>query len=402
MIPQIAEKLLDKFSQKGETLFDPYCGTGTTLVEGMIHGLNVIGTDINPLAHLIATAKTTPVELKELDSYLRTFEKATLNFSDIELPENLKMQGIRELGFWFKPDVIKKLFFLKDFINRIEVEEIKTFFKIAFSETVRESSNTRNGEFKLFRYEKEKLEAFAPDVFGIMMKKIIRNRKGLEQFNKTLDKLEKKPKVAIYDFNSVFEIPTSAIKPETVDIVITSPPYGDSRTTVAYGQYSHLSSAWLDLPDPEKVDRNLMGGKPNGNKEKFPSESLNRAIAEIKAVDEKRVKDVVAFYCELLASIKNVAKVIKKNGHACYVVANRKVKGIILPTDIAIQDFFTDCGFSHLETFTRTIPNKRMPSKNSPTNEPGKTDATMTNEFVVVMRKTRAVAEEIERNVGVK
>src|ERR1700687_5267434 len=58
MIPQIAGKLLDKFAAlDAKLLFDPYCGTGTSLVEGLIRGLDVVGTDLNPLARLIARAK---------------------------------------------------------------------------------------------------------------------------------------------------------------------------------------------------------------------------------------------------------------------------------------------------------------------------------------------------------
>jgi len=59
MIPQIPRQLLTILHAKeGQILFDPYCGSGTTLVEGMMKGLNVIGTDINPLAKLISEAET--------------------------------------------------------------------------------------------------------------------------------------------------------------------------------------------------------------------------------------------------------------------------------------------------------------------------------------------------------
>lgn len=43
------------------------------------------------------------------------------------------------------------------------------------------------------------------------------------------------------------------------DLVLTSPPYGDSRTTVAYGQFSRLSLRWLGID--EYVDRTSLGGK---------------------------------------------------------------------------------------------------------------------------------------------
>lgn len=69
------------------------------------------------------------------------------------------------------------------------------------------------------------------------------------------------------------------------------------------------------------------------------------------------------------------------------MVANRKVAGISLPTDEAIQCFFEKKGFLHFDTFERIIPNKRMPSRNSPTNITGKTEETMSKEYVVVMQK---------------
>lgn len=59
MIPQIANKLIAEYGISAKTLFDPYCGTGTSLVEANLRGINAIGTDINPLARLISESKTT-------------------------------------------------------------------------------------------------------------------------------------------------------------------------------------------------------------------------------------------------------------------------------------------------------------------------------------------------------
>ena len=52
-----------------------------------------------------------------------------------------------------------------------------------------------------------------------------------------------------------------------------------------------------------------------------------------------------------------------------------------------LVETFGNYGFEHIETIIRNIPNKRMPSKNSPTNRVGKIDTTMNNEYIVVMRK---------------
>lgn len=235
-------------------------------------------------------------------------------------------------------------------------------------------------------YEAKKLEKHAPDVTGIMLSKLRRNCDGLTAFLQCC-KGKKRAKSRVYDFNSSDGIPARTIRPESIDLIVTSPPYGDSGTTVAYGQYSRLSSAWLNFHEPHRVDRNLMGGRVYKEDSELPSETLSDAISQVAKEDEKRARQVRAFYIDLLNSMQNVAKTLRRGGHACYVVGNRKVKGVVLPTDIAIRDFFETAGLSYVDTFIRSIPNKRMPVKNSPSNKPGVLDVTMSNEYIVVMEK---------------
>lgn len=59
MIPQVARRLIRMYGQPGQTLLDPFCGSGTSLVEARLAGLNSYGIDLNPLAVLIARVKTT-------------------------------------------------------------------------------------------------------------------------------------------------------------------------------------------------------------------------------------------------------------------------------------------------------------------------------------------------------
>ena len=131
----------------------------------------------------------------------------------------------------------------------------------------------------------------------------------------------------------------------------------------------------------------LMGGRKRKFNHKFISEVLNDAISKIQTEDAQRARDVISFYEDYENSIKNVSKVIKKGGFACYVVGNRTVKGITIPTDEVTVQIFEDCGFTHIETIVRNIPSKRMPFKNSPSNIKGKTSATMKNEYIVICQK---------------
>jgi hypothetical protein len=216
-----------------------------------------------------------------------------------------------------------------------------------------------------------------------MRSKLTRNREGLREFLEALP--NPAPSRQVFAFNTVEGVPPEVGE---VDIVVTSPPYGDSGTTVAYGQYSRLSAAWLGLHEAAKIDQKLMGSNKLKELPAFPSPTLNEALREIAATDAKRAREVAAFYVELEKSTAHVAPVVKRGGHACYVVGNRKVKGVALPTDLAIRDFFALRGYEYVTTHLRGIPNKRMPEKNSPTNVSGRREETMTREYVVVMRRT--------------
>ena len=53
-IPQLACRLIEENSQPGNIIYDPFTGSGTTLVEAIINGRSAYGADINPIAVLIS------------------------------------------------------------------------------------------------------------------------------------------------------------------------------------------------------------------------------------------------------------------------------------------------------------------------------------------------------------
>jgi hypothetical protein len=173
---------------------------------------------------------------------------------------------------------------------------------------------------------------------------------------------------------------------EGYDLVLTSPPYGDSRTTVAYGQFSTLSNEWLGINDARKIDGMLMGGRrvPEIMKDTCMADSIRK----VNNVDNKRALEVSSFYFDLKESINTVAKSINTNGIVIYIVGNRTVKNVPLPTDQFIAETFEQNEFKHLITYKRALSNKAMPSRNSPTNIAGKTVNTMLYEYIVVCQNT--------------
>ena len=63
MIPQIARRLIQRYSSEGDLVWDPFCGSGSVLVESMLLNRKSIGTDLNPYAIFLSTVKTTPIIL---------------------------------------------------------------------------------------------------------------------------------------------------------------------------------------------------------------------------------------------------------------------------------------------------------------------------------------------------
>ena len=382
-IPQVARRLLETYSKKGDTICDIFCGSGTSLVESNLTGRNAYGIDLNPLAIFLARAKTTPVNPHKLTgAYLALIDVAEkIKDSDIQRPD------FKNIDFWFKNKVIIKLAKLKKAILAVKDKSIQDFLFVALSETVRYSSNTKTGEFKLVRVKGEKLEKHNPDVMGIFRKHTEKNIAGMADFYKNA-KHDSWTKIIYGDSSK-----DNDIKPNSIDCIITSPPYGDSRTTVAYGQFSRLSAQWIsvfDNPnDASGVDNELLGGKASPTlAHTLPSKYLNDSLDKIAKQDEKRAKDVLSFYIGLNECLKQAHKILKPQRYFCIVVCNRLVKQVRIPTDFIIAELAERIGFTCEDIFVRNIPSKKMPIKNSPTNIVGALEETMNKESIVILRKS--------------
>ncbi|MDR0197425.1 MAG: hypothetical protein LBI36_04320 [Oscillospiraceae bacterium] len=413
------------------TLLDPFAGSGTVLVEGVIGGIKEIyGNDLNPLAKLMCEVKTNPISGKNLETAYNQlmmaveYEMACVNYDDktadyyvsaecgadiaakdgwatdapCYLNDYLTQKGVqlsvpeyKNIGYWYKPQVIIDLQIIKNCIAEMPETPEKNFIWLAFSELSRVVSNRRNGEFKMFRMPADKVLSYNPDVKREFIEILKRNIGKMSDFSELCQKNEIAPQISVLSENSInlYGVPDNS-----VDLVITSPPYGDSRTTVAYGEFCKLSLQWLELDGVSAetvnaVDRNLMGGKKyrNGFEYTLDSETLRLSLEKIKDSDIERAGDVFSFYCDLDEAISAIAKKMKQGGYQFWVVGNRTVKLVNLQTDKILVELSQKYGLTHIHTIDRNIPNKVMPSLNSPTNETGIKAATMTNEHIVILRK---------------
>lgn len=378
MLPQIGLKLLKEFKAKKTNLLDPYCGSGSSFSSGLEYGIKkFVGFDLNPLAILISKAKLNYIEANilniEKDKLKNRISKKTYN-KNYEMLKSKIISNIKNIDFWIEKKTQEDLIFIYSLIENIKNKpKIKNIFLLAFSETLREASYTRNNEFKLFRMQN--YQNYKPDAFSIFAQKldsITENYLNIYQ-----------PKLKNINFN----LYNSSFVSKNImfDTILTSPPYGDSKTTVAYGQFSTFINEWLGFENARKLDSILMGGKKASNL--YMKGLIKKYIMEIEKIDKKRALEVSSFYFDLEASIKSLLNSINTEGLCFFIVGNRRVKNIELPTDKFIAQLFKENNFKHITTIERKISNKAMPIKNSPTNKIGILSNTINKEYIIVCEK---------------
>lgn len=373
--PLLVDFLIKEFANKDDVIFDPFCGSGVTLLQAGINNHEAFGFDINPLALLIAKVKTTKYNIDDLK---KDFEKLK---NDLEKNKKLDIPEINNIDYWYSEEVKNDLGNIRYVLKNNEYK-YKDFFIVCFAFICRNQSYTRNGEFKRYRIKQEKIK----DTENMVFEKYI---KHIESMIDIIQKSENPTK----KINPILSNSENKIDSKLkYDLVITSPPYGDSRTTVAYGEYSSFGIEWTEDINifgkvNYKVDKESVGKKGEINQEIYKNEILVKTIEKIKSIDEKRSDDVLYFFNGYYNILRNVVNNLNKNGKVCFVVGNRTVKGEQIQMDQITACFFEQLGLKFENIFVRDILNKVMPSKNSPTNIVGATKQTMTNEFIVIFTK---------------
>jgi site-specific DNA-adenine methylase len=378
MMPLIAKKVIETYAvREDDFVLDPFCGSGTVLVESIVHNRNAVGFDINPLAVLIAKAKTTLIDPRKLR------EKISEMLREIMLDKSSypEPRGIPNLYYWFKPEVVKALSKILHHIKKIEDEDMYNFFATAFSYTVWKVSNTRKGEYKLYRMPEEELAKWNPDVFSIFKETLIENLKGMEEFYRAVQGKSAKATIYLKDFRE-------SILEDEITLVLTSPPYGDSRTTVAYEQFSRYPALWLGLRRVLDMDVESIGGvRRKGNVAKLGSKTLEEVFNEVYERDPERAWDLYSYFHDMDIAMQKLTKALRKGrSHVVFVIGSRTMRRIKVPTDKILVEMAEKYMLEHEKTIYRRIPSKRLPWRNAPENIPGMKGETIGSESIIIWR----------------
>lgn len=371
---------------------------GGVLLEAILHGNAAVGLDINPLAVLISRAKTTPISRDLRPTLERILERSAADARRRKSYPEL-VPGGYAVSEWFNPRTLRALTVLKKHVFDIEDKHVADFFKVCFSLTVRRSSYQRNGAWKTHRIPEADRARARPDPIGIL------ESVSSENISRMIALVRAGPTGTAHPMlgdtrtlgarlAGAADLPNGG----RADLVVTSPPYGDHKTTVAYGQFSRHPGHWLDLPEEQVrgVDKAGLGGRAYGDMDDLGSGTLNATLDSIRRNDvrlsrgkaARRDRDTYAFFVDLDTCMGQISQNMARRGaRACFVVANRTVRRVTVPTDKILEELGRKHGFMKESIIRRDIPNKAMPSRNAPENVAKETGSTMTRETVVIMRR---------------
>lgn len=269
--PQMIRALMNIIKiQNGETLFDPFVGSGTAVLEAQILGVNAIGLDISPLCVLISKVKTESVDVldeikKYKDFYL--FKKGGKEPSD---------------------------------------ERVRNFYKVA--EMMAHSDQSRRGK----NFE----SSFVSDALKMIA--------SIEDYSNAIKKHNLK-----IGKTKILEGDTRKInlKDESVDGIITSPPYSIALNYVANDAHS-LKALGYDL---DKIKEDFIGVRGTG---------LNKF--------ELYDKDMEKAYSEMY-------RVLKKDKYCVVVIGNVTFQGQEINTTQNVIDYCEKIGFKTIKKMEKII-----------------------------------------------
>ncbi len=305
-IPQIPNALIQELSSVGHTVLDPFCGSGTTLVEALLLKRHAVGVDANPLACLISRAKTLRLDAGDhADLHLLSRRAEEIgNSLAVSVGENFLFEfppfssdAVRPdddtLAFWFEPFVVEELAEIRSWCQALGSDPARLFALAVFSSIIVVVSK-QDSDTRYVRREKGNTLGAVFQKFGRAL------QQALVGSAKFIDLVE--PRFLC----SVIEADVSqGCDVGPVDLVVCSPPYPNAYS---YHLYHRTRMIWLGMDQPRFKKQEI------GSHRKYSSKSKNAATSE-------------TFRREMETMFAWIRGVLRIDGFACLLVGDSTIRG---------------------------------------------------------------------------
>jgi len=310
--PVTARRLVEKLSKVGDTVLDPFCGSGTVLVEAQLQGRNAIGVDLNPLACALAQFKTQRSSEGERELWLEAAERV-VTFAEERRqtragPTRLYRPHEREP---YDPHILFELDGLSAAIAK-EPERVRGMLRLVLSSILTKVSKSL-GDSTGRMGPRRLASGFAIRVFLNKAQEVC--RQCAEYSNALPSKV--KSEVMLSDARHL-----NSIAPQSVGLVVSSPPYPG-----VFDYLNHHASRlhWLGL-DAHQLAKNEIGSR--------------RQLAKLKPeLALERWKG------DFAAALRSISRTLKPGARAALVIADSALGTSPVYADRVLQDLAGPSGF---------------------------------------------------------
>lgn len=316
-IPDIPARAIELYSEPGDTVLDPFCGSGTTALEALRQRRGFVMADINPLAIRVAEGKCevpTAGELLEIKSWAAALTIAEPAPADAE-----NAPAIPNIDYWFTPSVIAQLLALRAAIKELGLAQ--AFLDVVFSSILVGVSNQESET----RYRRTPNTVDAAEVLRRFRRRIDAAL-GMAADVGRLEAGSLRREYLLVDARRLAEVMKAP-----ADLAVFSPPYPN---TFDYHLYHRFRMFWLGF-DPRAVKRDEIGAH------------LKYEVGQD------------TWLSDMEASFRNLRAALKPGGHIVCVVGDGISKGKVIPSGQILWDAVASWGLRQVSRDLRSVPGHR-------------------------------------------
>ena len=341
------------------TVLDPFAGVGTTLVEGLKRGYNVVGFEINPYAALACEVKLSCVRrrLKPLGEALNELDPL-MQTSGTRKPTARPPSRFKSRVPFFSPSVQHDVLLVQDFIAAQKNAFVQKTLKLALGAVMVSFSNYSYEPSLSTRAAAGKGPIERADVFRVFREKLCEIEADISLLQQHVKKFHWKPNTQLHERSYLHA--ANILAPDSVDVIITSPPY---LNNYHYVRNTRPQLYWLGLVDQngglKKLEENSFGrfwqtvrsGPPVELSFKMPE--LAEVLGNIRERNPGKGVYGGAGWANYAATYFNdcnrffdqTQRVMKPGGLVVVVIGNNILQGVHIETERFLAEIAAFHGF---------------------------------------------------------
>jgi hypothetical protein len=356
--PQLPRVFIEGLTRKGETVMDPMMGSGTAIVEAFLCGRRAVGFDIDPLALMICSVKTHPVDLLEatwagkrvVSSAVKLLQRASR--LEPAMRERFSPASLEFINYWFAKQSQRELMALLLAIEREHLAQpLVDFLRVVFSSVIITKSGGVSLAYDLAHSRPHLLE-------GKPYKDAI---KAFEvRLNKSAALLSQLPSngrdVVIQQYDCRSRLP---LGDDSMQLIVTSPPYANA---IDYMRAHKFSLVWFgqDIEALTSLRSTYIGSEKVSvpDSQDFPA-SICRVVEKLEAVDGKKSRVLAKYFIDMRLAFYEMFRVLEAGRCCIVVVGPSTMRGQTIKTHELLGDMASEIGFDTVDIAERKLDRDR-------------------------------------------